>query len=149
MTIPVALLLAGDTMKPARLSSSDQSPLREFNANFGPQSVMWIVAIFFGFLLLAVLGFTSYFTVGADSEGVVRRFGKFLKTVEPGLHFKLPYGIDAVTVVPTRRETYHKVFTKDSTLLFSTDSDIFALLKHPATKTTGAISFEAPTKPSP
>ena len=46
-------------------------------------------------------------------------------------------------------ETYHKVFTKDSTLLFSTDSDIFALLKHPATKTTGAISFEAPTKPSP
>ncbi len=25
-------------------------------------------------------------------------------TVEPGLHFRLPYGIDAVTVLPTRRQ---------------------------------------------
>src|SRR6202011_1283991 len=31
-------------------------------------------------------------------------FGKFLKTVEPGLHFKLPLGIDQVTVLPTRRQ---------------------------------------------
>src|SRR6202022_1136897 len=35
---------------------------------------------------------------------VVLRFGKFLKTVEPGLHFKLPLGIDQVTVLPTRRQ---------------------------------------------
>jgi membrane protease subunit HflC len=46
-------------------------------------------------------------------------------------------------------ETYHKIFTKDSTLVLSTDSDMFALLKHAATKTTGAISLETPTKPSP
>jgi len=46
-------------------------------------------------------------------------------------------------------ETYHKVFTKDSTLVLSTDSDVFALLKHAATKTTGAISLETPTRPSP
>jgi modulator of FtsH protease HflC len=46
-------------------------------------------------------------------------------------------------------ETYHKVFTKDSTLILSTDSDVFALLKHAATKTTGAISLETPTRPSP
>jgi membrane protease subunit HflK len=47
---------------------------------------------------------TSYYTVAAESEGVVLRFGKFLKTVEPGLHFKLPLGIDEVSVVPTRRQ---------------------------------------------
>jgi membrane protease subunit HflK len=35
---------------------------------------------------------------------VVLRFGKFLKTVEPGLHFKLPFGIDEVFVLPTRRQ---------------------------------------------
>ena len=46
-------------------------------------------------------------------------------------------------------ETYHKIFTKNSTLVLSTDSDMFALLKHAATKTTGAISLETPTKPSP
>jgi membrane protease subunit HflK len=47
---------------------------------------------------------TSYYTVAADSEGVVLRFGKFLKTVDPGLHFKLPFGIDAVAILPTRRQ---------------------------------------------
>jgi modulator of FtsH protease HflK len=47
---------------------------------------------------------TSSYTVGAESQGVVVRFGKFLKTVEPGLHFKLPFGIDAVTVLPTLRQ---------------------------------------------
>jgi modulator of FtsH protease HflK len=64
----------------------------------------WSVAIFIGLLLIAALWLTSYYTVGADSEGVVLRFGRFLKTVEPGLHFKLPFGIDRVTVLPTRRQ---------------------------------------------
>src|SRR5712672_3124290 len=35
-------------------------------------------------------------------------------------------------------ETYHKIFIKDSTLVLSTESDIFALLKHAATKTKGS-----------
>src|SRR6201987_697483 len=35
-------------------------------------------------------------------------------------------------------ETYHKIFTKDSTLVLSTESEIFALLKHAATKTKGS-----------
>ena len=47
-------------------------------------------------------------------------------------------------------ETYHKIFSKDSTLLLSTDSDIFALLKHAATKTMGSpVPLEIPAKPSP
>ena len=47
-------------------------------------------------------------------------------------------------------ETYHKIFSKDSTLVLSTDSDIFALLKHAATKTTGSpIPIETPEKLSP
>jgi modulator of FtsH protease HflK len=80
------------------------NPPREINVNFNARSVGWLVAIFIGFLLIVVLWFTSYYTVGADSEGVVLRFGKFLKTVEPGLHFKLPFGIDVVAVLPTRRQ---------------------------------------------
>src|SRR5437667_10391790 len=55
-------------------------------------------------ILLVILIWTACYTVQAESEGVVLRFGKFLKTVEPGLHFKLPFGIDEVTVVPTRRQ---------------------------------------------
>src|SRR6266550_8484750 len=55
-------------------------------------------------ILLVILIWTACYTVQAESEGVVLRFGKFLRTVEPGLHFKLPFGIDAVTVLPTRRQ---------------------------------------------
>jgi len=61
-----------------------------------------VAAAVFLFLLWTFL--TSYYTVAAESEGVVLRFGKFLKTVEPGLHFKMPLGIDEVNVVPTRRQ---------------------------------------------
>src|ERR1700730_2875574 len=46
-------------------------------------------------------------------------------------------------------ETYHKIFTKDSALVLSTDSDIFALLKR-AGKTSGSPTpVETSTKPSP
>jgi len=46
-------------------------------------------------------------------------------------------------------ETYHKIFTKDSALVLSTDSDIFALLKR-AGKTSGSPApAETSTKPSP
>lgn len=55
--------------------------------------------------ILAVVGiFTSYFTVGSEAEGVVKRFGKFQYTAKPGLHFKLPFGIDVATIVPVRRQ---------------------------------------------
>jgi membrane protease subunit HflK len=62
-----------------------------------------IVGIF-AFFVLIVLAWTSYYTVQAESEGVVLRFGRFLKTVEPGLHFKLPLAIDQVSLLPTRRQ---------------------------------------------
>ncbi len=56
-----------------------------------------------GLFLLSML-WTSFYTVPAESEGVMLRFGKYTGTVEPGLHFKLPLGIDQVAVLPTRRQ---------------------------------------------
>jgi modulator of FtsH protease HflK len=76
----------------------------EFNLNVNIRSAMWIVFILVIVFVVAVLALTSYYTVAADSEGVVLRFGKYLKTVEPGLHFKLPFGVDMVTILPTRRQ---------------------------------------------
>jgi len=46
-------------------------------------------------------------------------------------------------------ETYHTIFTKSSTLVLSTDSEIFALLKHAGTKTTGSMPVETRAKSSP
>jgi len=56
-------------------------------------------------LVLVLLGaWTAYYTVPSDSVAVVQRFGKYLKNVPPGLHFKLPLGIDAATIVPVKRQ---------------------------------------------
>ena len=56
-------------------------------------------------LVLTGLGlWTAYYTVPSDSVAVVQRFGKYLKDVPPGLHFKLPLGIDAATTVPVKRQ---------------------------------------------
>jgi modulator of FtsH protease HflK len=85
---------------------ADHGP-RGINLNFNRPSAAQIAAIVIGALLIVLLIavlLTFSYTVGAESEGVVLRFGKFFKTVEPGLHFKLPLGIDAVTVLPIRRQ---------------------------------------------
>jgi len=55
--------------------------------------------------VLAAVGlWTSYYTVPAESEGVLLRFGKYIQKVPSGLHFKLPLGIDEVIKVPTQRQ---------------------------------------------
>lgn len=46
---------------------------------------------------------SSFYTVDPDEEAVIIRFGKYIGTSQPGLHFKLPLGIDAVTLVKSKR----------------------------------------------
>lgn len=47
---------------------------------------------------------TVYYTVPSDSVAVVQRFGKYVKDVPSGLHFKLPFGIDKATIIPVKRQ---------------------------------------------
>ena len=57
--------------------------------------IFWVIIA-----IAVILGLiTSIYTVQAESQGVVLRFGKYLKTVEPGLRFKMPFGIERVYVL--------------------------------------------------
>ncbi|MGF1482909.1 MAG: FtsH protease activity modulator HflK [Opitutales bacterium] len=60
----------------------------------------------YGFIAVVVLTgvITIPYTIPQDSVGVVTRFGKYVKTSDPGLQFKLPYGIDSHEIVPVRRQ---------------------------------------------
>jgi len=62
--------------------------------------ILWALA---GILVLWG-AFTSIYTVETESQGVVLRFGDFTETTKPGLHFKLPFGIDQVYVLPVERQ---------------------------------------------
>jgi membrane protease subunit HflK len=62
-------------------------------------------ALIIALLVLAGVGaWSAYYTVASDSVAVVQRFGKYLKEVPPGLHFKLPLGIDRASIVPVKRQ---------------------------------------------
>lgn len=55
-------------------------------------------------LAVVLLLWTSFYTVPAEAEGVVLRFGRFSHVVPSGLHFKLPLGIDKSLLVPVKRQ---------------------------------------------
>jgi modulator of FtsH protease HflK len=56
-----------------------------------------------GLVVALIFLWSSWFTVQPEETGVVQRFGKLVRTAEPGLHFKWPYGIETVRLVPTAR----------------------------------------------
>ena len=55
-------------------------------------------------LLILVALLTSMYTVGPEEIGVVLRFGHYVRSTEPGLHFKFPFGVENVTKVPVQRQ---------------------------------------------
>lgn len=65
-----------------------------------PQMLVGIALI----LLVGYVVLTSFFTVSTESQAVVLRFGRIIKTVDPGLHWKLPFGIDRQYPVQVRRQ---------------------------------------------
>ncbi len=72
---------------------------------FGPGGIplSWFASGALALLLFAGLA-RGVYTVGPESVGVIQRFGRFIGTVGPGLRFKLPFGIDTVTIVPVKRQ---------------------------------------------
>ena len=64
-----------------------------------------------GSITLGIIGafviwflYSTLFTVPAESVGVIQRFGRYVSEVDPGLHFKIPFGVDRVTLVPVKRQ---------------------------------------------
>ena len=52
-------------------------------------------------ILLGLKG--AIYSIGPDEVGVVQRFGKYSSTTSPGLHVKLPFGIDKVTPIKVKK----------------------------------------------
>ena len=54
------------------------------------------------FIAIFIMLLTSVFIVDQTEQSVVLRFGKFNRLAEPGLHFKMPFGIERKFNVPTQ-----------------------------------------------
>lgn len=53
-------------------------------------------------VLIILVG--SFYQVSQEEMGVILRFGKFVRTTNPGLHLKLPLGIEKLTKVSVQRQ---------------------------------------------
>jgi modulator of FtsH protease HflK len=55
-------------------------------------------------IIALIVMFTSVKTVGPEEEGVVLLFGKYNRTLQPGLNFILPLGIEVMYKIPVQRQ---------------------------------------------
>jgi len=85
----------------------------------GPIIIIIIIILFFAT--------STFYTVKQDEVGVVQRFGKYVRTTQPGLQFKMPAGIEKVTKVNVKQvrteEFGFSSGTKDVRSRFSGRSD--------------------------
>lgn len=74
--------------------------LQELQKKISPHRIFMIIL---GVLLLISL-FSSFYIVDQQEDAVVLRFGKYARITGPGLHFKLPFGIEKNHNVAVRKE---------------------------------------------
>ena len=80
-------------------------PQMEFKLPKIPWNTVKIVLLV---VVVVILLYGSIYQISPDEMGVIQRFGKFVRTTDPGLHFKLPFGIEALTKVPVQQQLKHE-----------------------------------------
>ena len=79
------------------------------NTNYGgfdPKSIRDLLKntrLVVSILLLLLIAFSAFFQIDPEETGVITRFGKYVRSVEPGLNVKLPF-IERVYKVPVERQ---------------------------------------------
>jgi len=55
------------------------------------------------FFLIGFFALTSFYSIDQGEVGIIQRFGKYYKTTQPGLHWKLPFNVDRLNKVKIER----------------------------------------------
>ncbi|GAG97791.1 unnamed protein product, partial [marine sediment metagenome] len=71
----------------------------KFKAFKGKFPGFWLII---GAIIILIILSSSFYTIGVNEVGVIQRFGKYIRTTSPGLHLKLPRGIEKLTKVKVR-----------------------------------------------
>ena len=75
-------------------------------SNFGRYGKFLPLGILILLLLIGAMG--AVYSIGPDEVGVKQRFGRYVSITSPGLHMKIPFGIEKVTPIKVT-----KVFTEE------------------------------------
>ncbi|KJJ84236.1 HflK [Candidatus Omnitrophus magneticus] len=87
-----------DFRTPEELFAESKEKIRKAGQDFKKYIPLFII------IFLSVSSFKGMiYSIGPDETGVIQRFGKYVRSVEPGLHFKIPFGIENVTPVKVKK----------------------------------------------
>jgi membrane protease subunit HflK len=75
-----------------------------YQINIDPDWIKkYLGKIIVGIMILVAI-FTGVRTVGPEEEGVVIQLGEYNRTVQPGLNFIVPFGIETMHKIPVQRQ---------------------------------------------
>lgn len=67
----------------------------------GGKPLFWLIGAIV--VIVIILAYTAIYTIPPGNRGILLRFGKYSSVVMPGLHFKIPFGIDTIFKVHTEQ----------------------------------------------
>lgn len=78
--------------------------INDFNPNLDPAKIKRFLPRIIVGLVIAVAALSGIKTIGPEEEGVVVLFGKYNRTLDPGLNFIVPFGIEYMYKIPVQRQ---------------------------------------------
>ena len=83
-----------DAPTPEEIIDVGKKKFYEFSRYF-----IWIIVALF--IIIGLKGLI--YSIGPDEVGVIQRFGKYIRLSSPGLHAKIPFGIEKVTPIKVEK----------------------------------------------
>ncbi|RKY41530.1 MAG: FtsH protease activity modulator HflK [Candidatus Makaraimicrobium thalassicum] len=87
-----------DFRSPEDLFREEAKKVKQMGKDYGKYIPIMIAALVIIFGLQGTI-----YSIGPDEVGVIQRFGKYVRGTEPGLHFKLPFGVEKVTPIKVKK----------------------------------------------
>jgi len=88
---------------------------------------------------LILLG-SSFYQIAPEEVGVILRLGKFVRTTDPGLHLKLPFGIETLDKVPVQRQIKMEFGFRTTEAGINTQYQVTTNFKNEAVMLTGDLN---------
>ena len=90
---------------------------KDFRNGFGgrvsgggkPSRLIWLIVI----IVLGLWAATGFYRVNPQEQGVVLRFGEWVKTTSPGLHYHLPFPVESVLTPDVTRDNRLEIGFRD------------------------------------
>ncbi|MFH1552420.1 MAG: FtsH protease activity modulator HflK [Candidatus Omnitrophota bacterium] len=87
-----------DFRSPEDLFKDEAKRVKQLGKDYG-KYIPVVIAVLV--IIFALQG--AVYSIGPDEVGVIQRFGRYVRTTEPGLHIKLPFGIEKVTPIKVKK----------------------------------------------